>query len=87
MINNIRTTVDLNAFYWYQIFALDFVVVKTEKNDKLAWMLPNYCNVTSQRNNLIKLKHYEEKSRKKKAPKSVLLMTTCRLKHRNNCGS
>ena len=27
---------------------------------KIAWRLPNYCNVSSQRNNLIKLTHYEE---------------------------
>ena len=27
---------------------------------KLAWRLPKYCNVSSQRNNLIKLSHYDE---------------------------
>ena len=27
---------------------------------KLAWRLPYYCNVSSQRNNIIKLTHYDE---------------------------
>ena len=30
------------------------------KNVKLARRLPNYCNVSSWRNNLIKLTHYDE---------------------------
>ena len=30
------------------------------KNVKLTWRLPNYCNVSSWRNNLIKLTHYDE---------------------------
>ena len=51
----------LNVFYWFQILALDSVVVKTEKNVKLAWRLPNLCNVSSQRNNPIKLTHYDNK--------------------------
>ena len=49
----------LNAFYWYQIFALDSVVVEGPKNVKLAWKLPNNCNVSTWRNNLIKLTHYD----------------------------
>ena len=49
----------LNAFYWYQIFALDYVVVKIQ-----TWALPNYCNVSSHRNNLIKLKHYDDTKEK-----------------------
>ena len=39
------------AFYWYQIFTLDSVVVKTQ-NCLARRRLPNYCNVSSQRNNL-----------------------------------
>ena len=38
----------VNAFYWRQIFALDYVVVKTQKL------------LSSQRNYLIKLTHYDE---------------------------
>ena len=37
----------LNVFYWYQIFALDSAVVEAHKNVKLAWRIPNYCNVSS----------------------------------------
>ena len=37
---------DLNAFYWYQVFALDSAVVEA-KNVELAGRLPNYCNVSS----------------------------------------
>ena len=44
---------NLNAFYWYQILALDSVVVEAQ-NVKLTWRLPYYCNVSSKRNNLIK---------------------------------
>ena len=50
---------DLNAFYWYQIFAIDSVVVKSTNAVQSVWRLPNYCNVSSQRNNLIKLTHYD----------------------------
>ena len=51
----------VNEFYWCQIFALDSVVVKAQKYVKLALRLPNnYCNVSSKRNNLIKLTHYDE---------------------------
>ena len=56
-INNIRTNATewtaakanegLNAFYWYQIFALDSVVVEAQTNVKLAWRIPKYCNVLS----------------------------------------
>ena len=63
--NNSRTTalkrtstevpVGLNAFYWYQIFALIIVVVKTQK------LLPYYCNVSSQTNNQINL-HYNDET-------------------------
>ena len=49
----------LKAFYWSQIVALDFVVVKTTIV-KLAWKLPNLRNASSQRNNLIKLTNYDE---------------------------
>ena len=49
----------LNAFYWYQIFARDSAVVDSQ-NVKLAWRVPNYCNVSSWRNNLTKLTNYDE---------------------------
>ena len=29
-----------------------------QRNVSLAWMLTNFCNVSSQRHNLIKLTHY-----------------------------
>ena len=45
----------LNAFYWYQICALDPAVVEV-----LVWKPSNYCNVSSWRNTLIKLAHYDE---------------------------
>ena len=55
-INNNRTTAleqtaakatwgGLNLFYWYQIFDLDSAVVEA-KIFKLAWRIPNYCNVS-----------------------------------------
>ena len=50
---------DFNAFYWYQIFALDTVVVKT-LYFFLAWEPPITYNVSSQKNTLIKLTHYDE---------------------------
>ena len=34
------------CIYWYQIFALDSAVVEAQKS-KLAWRIPNYCNVSS----------------------------------------
>ena len=51
----------LNAFYWYQIFALDsvFFFFLNTKFVKLAWRLPNYRNVSLQRNHIIKLTHYD----------------------------
>ena len=45
----------LNAFYWYQIFVLDFVVVK-HKICPARTYTSSYCHVLSQRNNLVKLK-------------------------------
>ena len=51
----------LNAFYWYQIFILHSAVVNTPKRDSLALRLTiNNCNVSSKRNNLIKLTHIGE---------------------------
>ena len=41
--------------------APDFVDVKTQK--MFARRLPKYCYVSSQRNNLIKLSHYDEKKK------------------------
>ena len=52
-----------NQFYWYQIFALNASVVK-HRHVKLAWRLSNYCNVSSLRNNLIKLTHHDETKKK-----------------------
>ena len=40
--------------YWDQIVALDYVVVKTQ-NVFITHGGPNYCNVSSQKNNIIKL--------------------------------
>ena len=37
-----KTTGGLNAFYWYQIFALDSAVVEAQKMDD--WTITNYCN-------------------------------------------
>ena len=53
----------LNTFYLYQIFALDSAVVE-KQNVMLAWRLPNYCNVSSWRNNLIKLTYSDETKKK-----------------------
>ena len=41
----------LNACYWYLIFSINSVAVKT-KTVLLTLGLPNYCKVSSQRNNL-----------------------------------
>ena len=62
----------LYALYWYQIFTLDSVVVKTQKLVKLTWRLPYYCNVSSLRNNLSKLTHYDET--KKRAHDSQIVI-------------
>ena len=43
----------------YQIIALDSIVVKTQ-NCLHAQMIPNYWNVLTQRNSLIKLLYYDE---------------------------
>ena len=51
----------LNASYWYQIFAVDAVVVKTQTMFSWHVRLPKYCNVSLQRNNVINLTHYDEK--------------------------
>ena len=56
-----ETTGGLYAFYWYQTFTLDSAVVDTQKMLSLhgsAWKHPNYYNVSSWRNNLIKLTYY-----------------------------
>ena len=41
---------DLNIFYWYQIFALDYVVVKAH-NCKLAWRLQGISKVRKRAKN------------------------------------
>ena len=41
----------LNAFYWHQIFDLDFAVVKPEKSVKLTQRLPYLPNASSRGNN------------------------------------
>ena len=67
-INTVSTTTEtqpqngtggLNAFFWFQIFALDTAVGEAQ-NVQLALWLPNYCNVSPWRNNLIKLTYYVE---------------------------
>ena len=41
-----KATEGLNAFYWFQIFALDSSVIEAQ-DVKLTWRIPNYCNVSS----------------------------------------
>ena len=54
-----------NPFYWHQIFTRPrFCCCKNTNIVYLAWRLPYLCNATSQRNNLIKLTHQDEKKRK-----------------------
>ena len=48
---------DLCLLLYLDIFALNSIVVKTHKKVELAWRLSNYCNVSSQRHNLIKFTH------------------------------
>ena len=67
----------LYAFYLYQIFALDSTVVEAQ-NVKLTWRLPIYCNVSSWRNNTIKLTHYDET--KKMAHGSLIVRAKVNLK-------
>ena len=57
-----RVGIGLTVFYWYQIFALDSVVVtcKAHKMFRSHGGVPNYCNVSSQRNNPIKLTQYDD---------------------------
>ena len=62
----------LNAFYWYQIFTLDSAVVEAQKM-LIAWRIPNYCNVSSYRNNIIKLMHCDETERRAQVCVSVRL--------------
>ena len=51
----------LNAFYWYQFFALDSAVVETQKLSSHGGFLTTlYSMNSSQRNNLFKLTHYDE---------------------------
>ena len=59
----------LNAFYWCQTVALYYTVVKV----KLTWRPSNYCNVSSQRNNLIKLTHYGETNKRVQAKEIIKL--------------
>ena len=81
-VNNSRTDSSLshrgggvlNAFYWYQIFALDSDVVEVKQIVQLAWKPSNYCNVSSRRNTLIKLTHYDET--KKRAHDSQIVRAT-----------
>ena len=43
------------------MYSLDVsAVVGAHKNVTLALRIPNYCNVSSLRNNIIKLMHYDE---------------------------
>ena len=40
--------------------SLYVLIMLKHKHVKLAWRLPNYCNVSPGRNNVIKLTHYDE---------------------------
>ena len=51
-------------------FLPEILLLLKHKNVKLAWRLPNYCNVSSWRNNIIKLTYFDEK--KKRAYNSQL---------------
>ena len=66
--------------HWYQIFALDSTVVE-EKNVKLAWRIPNYCNVSSNRNNIIKLTHYDETEKRAHDSQIVRAKENLKLSH------
>ena len=55
----VKATGGLNAFYWYQIFALYSAVVEAQKIVARTRIL-YYCNVSLWRNKLIKLTHYDE---------------------------
>ena len=74
LINNKRTT----AIEWTAakttggglecILLVPNAVVEAQKNVELAWKIPNYCNVSSEINNIIKLTHYDKTE--KRAPDS-----------------
>ena len=41
----------------------EILLVLKHKHVKLAWRIPNYCHVSSQGNDIIKLMHYDEKKK------------------------
>ena len=56
--NNVATVLERSAevtgglsYFYFQIFALKFAVVKSEKNVKIAWRFSYLSNVSSLRNN------------------------------------
>ena len=63
-----------NTFYWRQVFVIDTAVVKTKILFSSHGGFPSLCNVSSQRNNLIKLTHYDET--KKMAHDSKIVRAT-----------
>ena len=54
-----------------------FCCCKNTKIVYLVWRLPNYCNVSSKRNNLIKLTHYDDT--KKRAHDSQIVRSNVNL--------
>ena len=58
----------LNAFYWYQIFALDSAVVEVQEMFSSHGSL--LTNASSWRNTLFKLTHYD-------TPASIVYSKTC----------
>ena len=94
MNNNNPTTLEqtaasatgcLNAFYWYQIFALDSAVVEEQNCLARIWGFPNYCNVSSWRNNLIKLTHYDETKKRAHDSQKVRVKENLKYIHRGPC--
>ena len=78
-------TACLNAFYWYQIFALDSAVVEEQNCLARNWGVPNYCNVSSWRNNLIKLTHYDETEKRAHDSQIVRAKENLKYSHSGPC--
>ena len=76
-----QTSGGLNEFYWYQIFALDSVVVKTQTLFSSYVGFPNYCNVSSQGNNLINLTHYDVTKKRSYDSQTVQTKENLKLSH------
>ena len=70
----------LNAFNSYQIFALDSAVHEAQ-NGKLLWIIPNYCNVSLHRNNIIKLTYNDETGKQAHDSQIVRAKENLKLSH------